>query len=491
MADNSGDQANRSTLPRLPPSAVHANLGIIIKSVPLELKQAQSSKVIPISDQLGLEITPSIHSLHGPSKRIAISLFSGAGGLDIGLARSDSRLEFHSWVESDTDCLDTLQANNPDSGSDAFHRDIRFITGKHLLAQCRIEKGEAFVVAGGPPCQAFSTAGLRQSINEERGTLVDNYFSIIKTVRPRFFVFENVRGLLSVAIKHSSYAERIEREKLGLDVKRPEEEKLGSVFNLVVLPRLKKLGYEIVYGLVNAADYGSPQVRHRLVILGSRDNEFGSGKFRKITGQRLTVQDLMPPTHHSLAPYPPIRKWRTLKDSIWDLRESPPRDEDCFTYSKERQAVWWRIPPGAYWTYIRDNPSIFPEGLEQLMGGGYRSGGGKVGFWRRLSWNKPAPTLPTQPQHLATGLCHPDFERPLSVLEYMRLQGFPDNYIISGPKASRYKQIGNAVPVELGEAIGRVLNAIADRASAEDDIDSYDDESDDDRERELEMQASA
>jgi len=423
--------------------------------------RSRSQKIISISKQLRLGINSSQAKRN--DERIAISLFSGAGGLDLGLTYSDSSIKFLSWVESDPDCLKTLQANNPEARCDAFHDDIRFVTGKHLLNQCGIAKGEVFMVAGGPPCQAFSTAGLRQSINEDRGTLVDNYFSIIRSVKPRFFVFENVRGLLSVAIQHSNYAERIEREKRGLNNEQPEEARLGSVFNLVVLPRLKNLGYEIVYGLVNAADYGSPQVRHRLVILGSRDKEFGSGKFRKITGQRMTVQDLMPPTHHSLAPYPPIQKWRTLKEAIWDIRDKPPLDEDCFTYSKERQSVWWRIPPGSYWTYIRDNPSLFPEGLEELMGGGYQSGGGKVGFWRRLSWDRPAPTLQTQPQHLATGLCHPDFERPLSVVEYMRIQGFPDGYIICGNKASRYKQIGNAVPIELGQAIGAVLNAVAER----------------------------
>jgi DNA (cytosine-5)-methyltransferase 1 len=426
----------------------------------------RSPKVVPISEQLHLSINHKKDNSIRLSRRTAISLFSGAGGLDFGIAKSDPRIQFLSWVESDPDCIDTLQANNPQSSTDSFHADIRFVTGKLLLSQCKISSGEAFLVAGGPPCQAFSTAGLRQSVNEERGVLVDNYFSIIRSVRPRFFVFENVRGLLSVAIKHSNYAERIERERLGMDKDLAEVEKLGSVFNLVVLPGLKRLGYEIVYGLVNSADYGSPQVRHRLVILGSRDNELGSGKFRKITGQRMTVQDLMPPTHHSLAPYLPISEWKTLRDAIWDLRDTPPLEKDCFTYSKERQAIWWRIPPGCYWTYIRDNPSLFPEGLKELMGGGYQSGGGKVGFWRRLSWDRPAPTLPTQPQHLATGLCHPDFERPLSVTEYQRIQGFPDEYIICGTKASRYKQIGNAVPVELGQAIGSVLTAIADKTDS-------------------------
>jgi DNA (cytosine-5)-methyltransferase 1 len=134
--------------------------------------------------------------------------------------------------------------------------------------------------------------------------------------------------------------------------------------------------------------------------------------------------------------------------------------DQTFTYSEDRKAVWRRIPPGVYWTYVRDNPNLFPPGfLEQIMGGSINSGGGKVGFWRRLSWDKPAPTLPTQPQHLATGLCHPEEERPLSVPEYAVIQDFPSSYAFCGRKDSQYRQIGNAVPVRLATALGETLLA--------------------------------
>lgn len=393
----------------------------------------------------------------------AVSLFSGAGGLDLGLeSAAQGQISVEAWVEKDRDCQKTLQANFLRATSHTIFGDIQTVNPDEVMEAASLNKGEAFLVAGGPPCQAFSTAGLRRSINEQRGEVVGNYFEMIRSIKPRFFVFENVRGLLSVAIKHRTYTDRMESEKQNPgEPDLPDDQRLGSVFQQVVLGTLKKLGYEIVYGLVNTADYGSPQVRHRVVIIGSRDNELGSGKFRKITGRQMTVHDLLPPTHHQLAPYAPIKPWRTLRDAIGHLEHVQPAAEDSFTYSEDRSAIWKRIPPGAYWTYIRDNPDLFPEGLRELLKGAYSAGGGKVGFWRRLAWDRPAPTLPTQPQHFATGLCHPTHERPLSVPEYAALQEFPPGYVFAGNKASKYLQIGNAVPVSLGRAIGELLLTVA------------------------------
>lgn len=390
----------------------------------------------------------------------AISLFSGAGGLDLGLASAgDGRIQFKAWVELDTDCQKTLAMNHPGSLEGMFG-DITSVTPRDLMKAAGVAKGETFLVAGGPPCQAFSTAGLRQSIHEDRGQVVDHYFDVIRQVKPRFFVFENVRGLLSVAIKHRLYVDRIASERANPgEPDLEDDQRLGSVFDKVFWPMMRSLGYEVVFGLVNAADYGTAQVRHRLVFIGSRDKEFESGSFRKITGETMTLKDLLPPTHHKFAPYPPLKPWRTLRDAIEGLPE--PTIDKTFTYSEERMDVWRRIPTGNYWTYIRDNPSKFPEGLERLLKGAFKSGGGKVGYWRRLAWDRPSPTLPTQPQHLATGLCHPEVERPLSVPEYAAIQDFPPSYAFAGNKASQYKQIGNAVPARLGRAIGNLLLSVA------------------------------
>ena len=232
--------------------------------------------------------------------------------------------------------------------------------------------------------------------------------------------------------------------------------------NLLVLPTFKRLGYETIFGLLNSADYGTAQVRHRVFVLGSRDRELGAGVFRKQTSRALTPLDLVPPTHHKYAPYEPIKPWRTLKDAIAEYASEPVEIENTYTYSPERAAVFAQIPPGENWKYVRENPELFPSGyLKTIMAGAYESGGGKEGYWRRLSWDRPAPTLTAQPQQLSTSLCHPDYERPLSIPEYLAIQDFPTDYRLIGSKSSKYRQVGNAVPVRLATAVGRAVMAIA------------------------------
>jgi DNA (cytosine-5)-methyltransferase 1 len=395
---------------------------------------------------------------------VSVSLFSGAGGLDLGLSQARrGQIKFKAWAEIDADARATLCANHRDAAPGQVFANVKDIEPANLCKVTQTKRGQFFLLAGGPPCQSFSTAGLRRSIHEDRGEVVSHYFRLLRALKPRFFVFENVRGLLSVAIKHRNYRERIAQEQVipGF-VPEDEDQRLGSVFTKVVLPQLEASGYEVVYGLLNAADYGVAQVRRRLFIIGSRDREFGAGRYRKETGQRMTPLDLMPPTHHQFAPYKPIERWRTLRDAIGHLSALEPNPDEAFTYSRDRAAVWALIPPGRNWTYVRDHPEEFERGfLERIMGNAISSGGGKMGFWRRLSWDRPSPTLPTQPQHLATGLCHPDQARPLSVAEYAAIQGFSDSYKFSGNKASKYLQIGNAVPVRLGRALGEMLLAVA------------------------------
>lgn len=366
---------------------------------------------------------------------------------------------FRARVESDPDCQDTLLANHPDDIP--AYGDISSVTPTEILRDTGLSVGEPFLLAGGPPCQAFSTAGLRRSMHETRGQVLGNYLEMVKAIRPRFFVFENVRGLLSVALKHRTYTDRIAAERRK-DVPEDSNEHLGSVFQHLVLPRFKALGYEVVFGLLNSADFGTAQVRWRVFVLGSRDKEFGAGRYRKETGELLQPMHLIPPSHHRHASHPGVQPWRTLKSAIGDLADQVPDPEQVFTYSDERTAIWRQIPPGKNWYYVRDNPEEFPPGfLEKIMGGAIRSGGGKMGYWRRLAWDRPAPTLPTQPQHLATGLCHPDCPRPLSLHEYARIQDFPDWYEFRGKKASVYKQIGNAVPVNLARSVGDMLLTVA------------------------------
>lgn len=388
-----------------------------------------------------------------------VSLFSGAGGLDLGLDRAgDGQLDIRACIEIDKDARSTLEENRGlwGGGDAAVFGDICDIPADALMAACDLTPGETFLLAGGPPCQSFSSAGQRQSLSGS-GEVVHDYFEMVRGLQPRFFVFENVRGLLSAALKHRPLVDREHPQEVPKDKKA----RLGSVMDLLILPTFKKLGYEVIYGLLNAADYGTAQVRYRVFLIGSRDRELGSARFRKQTGRPMTPLDFVPPTHHRLAPYPPIQPWRTLHDEIGTGFSSPALAQ-TYTYSSKRAKIFAGIPAGENWTFVRDNPKDFPRGhLSRIMGKGLESGGGKEGYWRRLAWDRPAPTLTAQPQQLATSLCHPEEDRPLSIPEYAALQDFPPEYEFLGSKSSRYRQIGNAVPVRLAEALGHSILAIA------------------------------
>lgn len=356
--------------------------------------------------------------------RDVISLFSGAMGLDIGLEKAGLNVVI--GQDFDKTCVDTMIAN----GHKVLGGDIRGIQASDLLEQAGLSRGEPFLICGGPPCQPFSTAGKRLGINDPRGSLFMDFIRMIDYIRPRFFIMENVKGIMSAPLKHVPLAQR--------DKNDPEQQ-LGSVF-AIILGEFKKLGYKTVYGILDAVNYGVPQFRERFVLIGSRDNE----------------DIFLPlPTHfqkHQNKDY----LWHTLQDSILDLEDDC---GECATFSPERLAVLKLVPEGGNW---RDLPE---ELQKKAMGGAYYSGGGKVGFYRRLSYNQPSPTLVTSPVQKATMMCHPRKNRPLSIREYARLQQFPDDWIFTGTNAAKYRQIGNAVPVGLAKALGEAILAVANKSS--------------------------
>ena len=395
----------------------------------------------------------------------SISLFSGAGGLDLGL--EEVGFEARSFVEIDRDCRATLEGNRatfayPDY---ALLTDVTAVEADGLLRASGLAPGEASLVAGGAPCQSFSTAGHRLSVNEPRGTMFDHFVRVVEAAQPRFFVFENVRGILSAALQHRP----LNRRGKGHPPLSPDEE-LGSFLQRHVLPTLREyLGYELVYGLVNAADYGVPQNRERVIFLGSRDGEFGS---RALLNDELPIEALMPSTHYgskhrrrppldSLGGHSTLQPWMTLGEALQGM---PEERVEHVRYSPTREAILRLVPAGKNWRHLRDTyDAAF---LREVMGGAYSSDGGRVGFWRRLTYDKPSPTVPTSPIQKSTCLCHPEETRPLSVREYARVQQFPDDYVFEGTTASKYRQIGNAVPVGLARAIGAALVNIIDRGGA-------------------------
>lgn len=372
----------------------------------------------------------------------AVSLFSGALGLDLGLHHAGfSPLTF---VEIDKTCQETIRANLPRLGradpcSVPILSDITQVSSEQILESCGMDVGEVALLAGGPPCQAFSTAGKRESLSDPRGSLVTKYLEIISEIRPRFFVFENVRGILSAAIRHRP----LNRRGAG-HPPLSDDERLGSLLAEVILPAFNRLGYEVLYDLVDAADYGVPQRRERVIFLGSRDSEFSAAGYTEL-------RQMMPSTHCS-GSSKSLRPWRTLGDALAGLEDSDP---EYIAYSKVRADIFRLVPPGKNWRYLRDTQG--DEFLREVMGGAYSSSGGRVGFWRRLAFDRPCPTLTTSPVQKATGLCHPQYLRPLSVREYARVQTFPDDWQFAGSTTRRYLQIGNAVPVGLGRAIGEAL----------------------------------
>lgn len=342
----------------------------------------------------------------------SISLFSGAMGLDIGLNMAGANIVIGQDIEPS--CIQTMVVN----GYSGIIGDIRALSVNTLLSAAGMAPGEPFLVCGGPPCQPFSTAGKRLGLNDPRGSLFMDFVRMIDGMRPRFFVMENVKGILSAKLKDENG--------------KPTETNVLEI----ILNEFKKLHYNTVFGLLDAVNYGVPQFRERFVMIGSRDNE---------------PVFLPVPTHfqqHQNA----ANRWVTLGQTIKDLEQMP---GECEAFPESRLRYLRMVPEGGNWK------SLPLEVQKEAMGGAFSSGGGKVGFYRRLSYSQPSPTVVTSPVQKATMMCHPTQDRPLSVAEYARIQQFPDHWKITGTMAEKYKQIGNAVPVGLSRAIGDAIMAVA------------------------------
>lgn len=366
-----------------------------------------------------------MHHKDSPSNRDVISLFSGAMGLDIGLDKAG--LSIKVGQDSDRNCIATMQAN----GHNVLRGDIRDIQPHELLDATGLKPGEPFLICGGPPCQPFSTAGKRLGINDPRGSLFMDFIRMIDAIRPRFFIMENVKGLMSAPVEHVPH---IERNGMGTSAQ-------GRGTGLdVVLSEFDKLGYKTVYGVLDAVNYGVPQFRERFVLIGSREHENIFLPF---------------PTHFQMHQDPAYR-WATLRSAISDLESDP---GECAFFSRDRMDLLKLVPEGGNWRSLPDDL------VEKAMGGAYLSGGGKVGFYRRLSYDQPSPTIVATPVQKASMLCHPTQNRPLSVKEYARIQQFPDDWQFAGTIASKYRQIGNAVPVRLATALGKAIVSVAENSA--------------------------
>ena len=359
--------------------------------------------------------------------RPIISLFSGAMGLDLGLEAEG--FETVVALEKNKIAAETIRLNK---GKDfpVINEPIEDVEVKDILNVAGLAPGDAFVLTGEPCCQSFSTAGKRRSLaDDERGTLFRHFKRMVSGARPRFFVMENVKGMLSAAVRHRPLDER----GPGFPPLTPEEE-LGSAFK-VIREELAELKYYIIFGLVNCADYGVPQKRYRVIFIGSRDGE----------------DIALPKATHSKNGDHGTDRWVTLKDAIGGMNGKP----EFVPFPEDRKDLLKCLTPGQNWS---DLPKMLQRGA---LGAAADTWGGRTGFCRRLAWDVPAPTLTTDPIGRATTLCHPTKLRPLSVQECAKLQQFPDSWTFSGATRQKYTQIGNAVPTGLGSAIGRMLRHVA------------------------------
>lgn len=360
------------------------------------------------------------------TKLTAISFFTGAGGLDIGFESAGFDIKL--CVEIEEKYCETLQINHPNWNvhqGDIMDYDKNLVFEKAGLGLD--EKVD--VIIGGSPCQSFSTAGKRQAFDDPRGKAMLKFADLIEEIKPRVFVLENVKGLLSAALKHRPIKDRgKESSKLKND------EKPGSAVSYL----LNKLpNYNVSINLANAADYGVAQKRERVFIVGVR---------KDIT----KTYEFPTPSHNKLGSKGK-GKWISVGSLLVDV-DSEIERHNYQSYSAERLKYMKMIPIGGNW---RDLPE---EIVQDAMGGAYYSGGGKVGFFRRIKPNEPAPTLLTSPIQKSTNLGHPFEDRPLSIEEYLRIQGFPPDYILAGGLSDQYKQIGNAVPIKLSEKIATSIH---------------------------------
>lgn len=363
-------------------------------------------------------------------KPIALSFFSGAMGLDLGIEKAGFNILLA--CESDRFCQATIAINRPNV---ALLEDINSYSAEDILNAAGVSKNDSIdLIMGGPPCQAFSTAGKRKAFNDDRGNVFLKYIDLALELQPKFIVIENVRGLLSCPLKHRPHDQR------GSSFPDLSEDELkGGALNFV-LSKFKLSGYSYSFNLYNSANFGTPQIRERVIIICCKND--GDIPF-------------LQPTHAEHGEYN-LPKWKTVEEAIQGIKS-----HSHLNFPEKRLKYYRLLRSGQNW---RDLPV---ELQKEAMGKSYYSGGGKTGFFRRLAWDKPSPTLVTHPAMPATDLAHPEENRPLSIQEYKRIQEFPDDWTLAGSLVQQYKQIGNAVPISMGYAVGKLINSLIQKETIE------------------------
>lgn len=373
-----------------------------------------------------------------------IDLFSGVGGLSYGFSHNDA-FEIVVANEILPNMAKAYSLNHPKVKM--YQDDIKNLSAERIRNDLGISTLKIDIIVGGPPCQAYSTVGKRL-IDDPRGKLFQEYYRILKEFDPPFFLFENVKGLLSMQ----------------------DGELLSTIIEL-----FKSLGYKVKYKVLNSADFGAPQIRERVIIVGSKlESEFdfpNPTHYDPSKGLNLFSDGLMP--------------YLTVEDAISDLPLIK-SGEESFEYSS--------LPKTDFQIKMRQNSSeeVFEHNapknneklvriMELLPDGGtpldipveFRPTSGFKNTYCRLWWKRPSTTITRNLSTPSSSRCiHPLAPRPLTTREGARLQCFPDDYVFYGSRSDKNLQIGNAVPTFLSIALSkRILKCFAEEERNTDDRD--------------------
>ena len=360
----------------------------------------KKEQVNSLLEQLSIDYEDTVDNTVIPNKDYSVlELFAGAGGLAVGLEKAG--IKCVALNEIDKWACQTLRENRPNWN--VLEGDIKSFDFKKYNNQVDI-------VTGGFPCQAFSYAGKKLGLKDARGTLFYEFARVVKEVNPSICIGENVKGLLS-------------------------HEKGKTIEGMISI--LDEIGYNVVpVKVLKAINYKVPQKRERVILVGIRKD--------------IDLRFEYPKPHNKI--YNLIDALK--KGELYDC--NVPKS-DGSKYPEHKKKVLDLIPQKGYW---RNLPIDIQK---EYMGKSFYLGGGKTGIARRIGWDEPSLTLTCSPAQKQTERCHPEETRPFTIREYARIQTFPDDWKFMGSVSQQYKQIGNAVPCNLGQEIGysviKFLNA--------------------------------
>ncbi len=351
----------------------------------------KKEQVNSLLDQLSINYEDTTDNSVIPLKEFnVLELFAGAGGLAVGMEKAG--IKCVALNEIDKWACQTLKENRP-------HWNV--LEGDIKSFDFTEYNNQVDIVTGGFPCQAFSYAGKKLGLQDARGTLFYEFARVVKDVNPLICIGENVKGLLS-------------------------HEKGKTIEGMISI--LDEIGYNVVpVKVLKAINYKVPQKRERVILVGVRKD--------------IDIKYEYPKPHNKI--YNLIDALK--KGELFNC--NVPKSEGS-KYPEHKKSVLDLVPQKGYW---RNLPLDIQK---EYMGKSFYLGGGKTGIARRIGWDEPSLTLTCSPAQKQTERCHPEETRPFTVREYARIQTFPDDWKFMGSVSQQYKQIGNAVPCNLGQEIG-------------------------------------